>query len=108
MSNGNTIFDPHKRIKKRAPTPAEIERVKMQTLRAMASIGGENAISLLVPMLGSFLWSEHLPASGPHFDDFADELARTLSMQIETLEADAAALATPTRTQLKGNRHAWH
>ncbi len=35
--------------------------------------------------------------------DEQDELARTLSMQIETLEADAAAPATPARTQSKGN-----
>jgi hypothetical protein len=33
---------------------------------------------MLVNMLGSFLGSENLPASGPDFDGFAGELARTL------------------------------
>ena len=106
MSNDNTIFDPIKRAKKRAPSAAEIKRVEIQTVRGLASIGAANAIPMLVNMLGSFLWSERLPASGPHFDDFADELARILSMQIETLEADAAALATPK--QSKGQHYAWH
>jgi hypothetical protein len=45
------IFDPIKRVKKRAPSAKEIERVEMQTLRDFASIGAENAIPMLVNVL---------------------------------------------------------
>jgi hypothetical protein len=73
-------------------------------LRGLASIGAGNAIPMLVNMLGSFLGSENLPASGPDFDNFMDELTRTLSMQIERLDS---GLATAT-AQTEGHRHAWH
>jgi hypothetical protein len=101
MSNDTFIFDPIRRARKRAPTPDEIKRVRIDTLQNMASIGGANAISELVPMLGSFLWSERLPAAGPQFDAFIDDLRQMLRDQIATLSADAAARATPASA-------AWH
>jgi hypothetical protein len=104
MTDDECTFDPLKRAKKRAPSKKEIERAEKQTLRAMASIGAENAIPILTNLLGSFLWSEHLPPSGAQFDEFIDELARALSVQIERLDSDLATISAQT----KGHSHAWH
>ena len=101
MSNRTIIFDPIRRARRRAPTPDEIKRIRIDTLQNMASIGGANAISELVPMLGSFLWSERLPAAGPQFDAFIDGLREMLRDQIATLDADTAARSPSAST-------AWH
>lgn len=84
------IFDPHARTVRPAPSEADIDAARMEFLRLAGSIGSRNAVSLLVPLLGSLLWSESLPPRGRAFDHVTKEITRALRDQIALLEQQAA------------------
>jgi hypothetical protein len=95
------IFDPFKRITRPAPSPDEIERIRIQVFETLAATGSYNAVLMLMPMLATFLWNEELPSSGIEFERFMNVIKHALKREIEALEASAGP-------QSKGDQHAWH
>jgi hypothetical protein len=94
------VFDPHAQTMRQPPAKAEIDRVKLEAFQALSSIGGWNAITVLVPMLGAFCWSENLHPSTPDFDAFIAEVRETLREQIELMGQGPAMMTPPTSTAL--------